>query len=292
MYKKIYLFALVLISMPLLSNSLPKDAKVLAAANESGRRKKSRRSVGPKPISGSMRDMSLAELEHNINFYRERGKKDTVIRYLEKAIPKHTDFVKIRNARLELADLYFDLGRHDKAGSIYTEYYEAYPGHTKAEYALVRAIMSQHKQVGACDQDNLLTKEVLDLSQQYLENKSYKKYRKYISELLSSCNQQLFDAEVKVFEYYFRRGNVVAAERRIKHIEDGKSLDKVTGAKQKVHVLKSLVKQAKAGKNPTRILRGANSLARMLADKDIAIQVSKKTAKQSFRGRKSYSDRF
>lgn len=292
MHKKIYLFALGLISVPLLSNNLPKDAKVLAAANESGLRKKTRRNTGPKLISKSFREMTLSELEHNIEIYRKRGKKDTMVRYLEKAIPKYTDFAKIRDARLELADLYFDLGRHDKAGSIYTEYYEAYPGYTKAEYALVRAIMSQYKQVGACDQDNLLTKEVLDLSKKYLENKSYKKYRKYISELLNSCNQQLFDAEVKVFEYYFRRGNVVAAERRIKHIEDSKSFDKVVGAKQKVHVLKSLVKQAKAGKNPTKILRGANSLARMLADKNTAIQISKKTAKQSSRGRKSYSDRF
>ena len=126
-------------------------------------------------IVKSIREQNEAELRHNLAIYLKYQNEDLSIKYLEALIALITDFVEIRDLRLQLADLYFKNERYDKAGSIYTEYYEAYPGYMSAEYALSQAIISKYKQTRDCDQDTSVTLEVIDLSKQCLQNKSYLK---------------------------------------------------------------------------------------------------------------------
>jgi outer membrane protein assembly factor BamD (BamD/ComL family) len=301
MQKNICLFSLgiLLLSNSIYSKELPKDATKTLAANTTkrSRRKRSRRKklknhsyIGPVLISKSIRDQSVSDLKHNLEIYLTTSKKSLTIKYLEALISKLTDFVEIRDARLQLADLCFSVPQYDKSGSIYTEYCEAYPGHTKAEYALSQAIMSKYKQIGACDQDNIITKEVLDLSQKYLKNKSYQKHRTQIIELLSACNTQMFDAEVKIFEHYFKRGNIKAAGRRVDYIVD-KVLPKVPSAKDKILVLQDLIKQAKAGKSHAKLLKSVNALEKMFASK-AEVQKTPNTLKAKGTKHKSHARRF
>jgi outer membrane protein assembly factor BamD (BamD/ComL family) len=208
-------------------------------------------------ISKSIREQDACELKHNLEIYLKYNNYDLAIKYIEMLIAKVTDFVVIRDYRLQLADLCFKTEKYQKAGSVYTEYYESYPGDANAEYALSQAILSKYKQVRACDQDNVVTQEVIDLSKQYLQNKSYQKYQKQILELFDACSYQLFESEVKVFEHYFKQGNLKSAQRRLDYMIE-KILPKLPNTKEKIDGLKDLMEQAKQGKNPFKILKSFN----------------------------------
>ena len=129
-----------------------------------------RKNADKRTISKPFRALTIPELEYNLKVYLRRnqgGDKESAINYLERLIAKYGDFAKIRDARLQLADLYFDRSNFTKAGEIYAEYFEAYPGHIKAEYALWRSILAKSKEMGACDQDNTVTSDIIELGQKY-----------------------------------------------------------------------------------------------------------------------------
>lgn len=210
-------------------------------------------------IVKSIREQNVEELKHNLDIYLKYQNEELSIKYLEALIALITDFVEMRDLRLQLADLYFKNERYDKAGSVYTEYYEAYPGYISAEYALSQAIISKYKQTRDCDQDTSVTREVIDLSKQYLQNKSYFKYRKQIQELSIVCSSQIFESEVQVFEHYFKNGYLKSAQRRIDYMKE-KILPKQLELKSRVDDLQELVNQAQAGKNPLKLLKAYHRL--------------------------------
>lgn len=211
-------------------------------------------------IAKSTREQTIDELKHNLEIYLKYNNTDLSIKYLEVLIAKLTDFVEIRDTRLQLADLYFKSERYDKAGSVYLEYYEAYPGYMSAEYALYQAILSKYKQVRSCDRDNSITLEVLELSKQYLQNKSYLKYQKEILDMLQVCSNQVLEAEIYVFEHYFKNGYLKAAQRRLDYIVE-KILPKQAQAKKKIDDLQDLLNKAKTGKNPLKLLKSYHRAA-------------------------------
>lgn len=244
------------------------------------RRQKCRSAVKYKLVSKAIRDQDEFELRNNLAIYLEMGNDDLAVKYLEALIAKINDFAQIRDLRLQLADLYFKNEQYLKAGSIYTEYYESYPGYTKAEYALSQAIAAKFKQMGACDQDNVITHEILELASRYLQNKSYKKYRQTVLGLFETCNNQLFEAEVNVFEHYFRQGYVVSAQRRLDYMTE-KILPKMPQVKGRIEALQNLVNQAKLGKNPLKLLKRMHNVDKTQhektqhVDRQTALQLNK-----------------
>jgi len=214
--------------------------------------------AGPKLISKGIRDQSEAELKHNLAIYIQRDNAHLIIKYLERLISKVTEFEEIRDLTLQLADVCSKNEQYEKSGSLYTNYYESYPGYEKAEYALFQAIMSKYHQIGECDQDTGSTKEVLDLSKQYLQNKSYQTYVKRVLDLFEDCNCQLLESEIKIFEHYFKQGHLGSAQRRLDYIAE-KILPKMPDIKERIAVLQDLVNQAKKGKNPIRLLKRMNN---------------------------------
>lgn len=210
-------------------------------------------------IVKSIREQDVNELKHNLAIYLKYQNEELSIKYLEALIALITDFVEMRDLRLQLADLYFKNERYDKAGSIYAEYYEAYPGYMSAEYALSQAILAKYKQTRDCDQDTSVTQEVIELSKQYLQNKSYLKYRQQIQDLSHACSGQLFESEVKVFEHYFKNGYLKAAQRRVDYMRE-KILPKQPDVKTRIDDLQDLVNQAQTGKNPLKLLKAYNRL--------------------------------
>lgn len=239
------------------------------------RLQKCRGSLKYQLVTKAIRDQDESELKNNFTIYLQLGNDDLAVKYLEALITKIDDFIQIRDLRLQLADLYFKNGQYLKAGSIYVEYYESYPGYIQAEYALSQAIIAKFKQMGECDQDNVVTNEVLELSQRYLQNKSYKKYRQKVLELFESCNNQLFEAEIHVFEHYFRQGYIAAAQRRLDYMRD-KIMPKMPNIKERLETLQSLVDQAKLGKNPLKLLkRMHNTSAAPRVDRETALKINK-----------------
>jgi outer membrane protein assembly factor BamD (BamD/ComL family) len=242
------------------------------------KRQKCRSAVKYKLVSKAIRDQDEFELRNNFAIYLELGNDDLAVKYLEALIAKINDFAQIRDLRLQLADLYFKNEQYLKAGSIYTEYYESYPGYTKAEYALSQAIAAKFKQMGACDQDNVITHEILELARSYLQNKSYKKYRQTVLDLFESCNNQLFEAEVIVFEHYFRQGFLVSAQRRLDYMNE-KILPKMPQVKNRIDALQNLVEQAKLGKNPLKLLKRMHNVEKTQhierIDRETALQINK-----------------
>lgn len=219
-----------------------------------------RKNSDKRTIFKPFKQLTIPELEYNLKVYLRRnlsGDKDSATRYLERLITKYSDFAKIRDARMQLADLYFELGNYERAGTVYTEYFAAYPGHKKAEHALWRSIVAKHKSLGACDQDNSVTQEVLELAETYLKNSSYKKYRKQLLELMLGCKTQLFESEIQVIENYFKQGRLTAVERRLNQLQAHKLIAEIPQAQARLNRLFNLLEQAKEGKNPIKLLKGS-----------------------------------
>lgn len=219
----------------------------------------SKHKIMAKMVSKSIRDQSIDELSYNLELYIQAGNLEMAVKYLEALIPKLLDFAHVRSNRLRLADLYFDLERYEKAGSHYSEYYDAYPGHETAEYVLWRALLAKYRQIGACDQDNGVTRDVLELTKKYLQNKAYQKFRTQVVELSQSCEKQLLEAEIVVFEHYFKQNQLDSAQRRLDYIQD-KILPKFSGEQPNLAVLYDLMTQARQGKSPIKLLHGRRIL--------------------------------
>ena len=247
-------------SQNITQSSQIKIKKVKACKKGFKKRQKAASPVSNEPtglITKSIRNQNVAELGHNLKIYlRPKTSRDyfMIVKYLEALINKSTDPLQIRDYRLQLADVYYETEKYAKAGSVYTQYYESYPGYHRAEYALFQAIMAKFKQIGACDQDNTITNEILELSQQYLQNKSYEKYQQQVTALFEACNNQTLESEIKVFEHYFRQGLLDSAQRRVDYMRD-KMLDKATNAKDRIQDLQNLLDQAKTGKNTLKLLK-------------------------------------
>ncbi len=206
-------------------------------------------------INKSVRDQSVAELKHNLQWYINDGQHlEIIIKYLEALIPKLIDDTEIRDYRILLADILFKAGKYERAGSAYMEYHDAYPGYKQAEYALYCAILSKVELIGACDQDCTATHEVLDLCKQYLQNKSNQKHRAAVEGLAHKCNRQIFESELSVFEHYYKQGFLGSAQKRLDYVIT-KILPTDLTLQSLIDGLQDLINQAKKGLNPKKIWR-------------------------------------
>lgn len=171
---------------------------------------------GSKKIS----DMQYAELEKQKNKLVAKGDKHLAIKYIERMVPLCTDLDKLSSIMLELADLLFDTEHIAKAERLYLEFLNLYPGDEKAEYASYRAIECAFKQTGDFFRDQSKTKEAITLAQEFLSRKQvFTTYTQQVIDILQQCQEKLFKSEMNVYDFYLKRGNMLAAETRLKNIE-------------------------------------------------------------------------
>lgn len=135
--------------------------------------------------------------------------------YLEHLITQSTDQMVLKDARLELADIQFDLGKMDKAAQYYSTFVLLYPGSCQAEYAEYKAILCRFYAMMSPDRDQTKTKEALALARAYLENGVYHEYKQQVQDIKTQCLTRLFESEQYIFDYHINQGNLTGAKQRM-----------------------------------------------------------------------------
>ncbi len=128
----------------------------------------------------------------------------------------HNQMCRLRLAR---ADIWLAAGEVEKAASGYREFIAQYPSHSQTEYARYKLIKILFAAMPTCDRDQSGTSEALQIAKDFLANKTYIKYRDEVTKVSQRCYCQLFDSEVKKFEFYVNHRFFVAANKRFKYIE-------------------------------------------------------------------------
>ena len=160
-------------------------------------------------------DMSFGELKDARHNLRYKHQLETFAKYSEQLLRLCENASERAEITLQLADAQFDAGRFDKASDNYNTFYQLYPGHSKTEYALYRAITSASMRILSADRDQTQTHETLELSQAFLERPLFTKYRKEVEKLRTDCYRRLLESELSICEFYIKRGNTKSAETRL-----------------------------------------------------------------------------
>lgn len=190
--------------------------------NEKKRKhKKSRRKKKEKKEERKISLMEYDELKKEKDRLIKKGNYEIAIKYIEKMVQKCKDLIELPSLMLELADLMFKIDQIQKAERLYSEFLNLYPGHEKAEYASYRAILCSYWQTNDYYRDQTKTNETIELANKFLTRKEvFAQYADKVSEILDACHEKLLQSEVNIFNFYLNKGDYLAAQTRLKNMED------------------------------------------------------------------------
>lgn len=180
--------------------------------------------VPPAALKKNVKTMTIEELQTAKEYCVATKNTSQAIIYLEQIVMNSSDQNILRNARLELADLYFEQGSIDKAGKLYTSYLALFPGSEDCAYVHYRAILCRFYETFSSDRDQTRTEETLILTQEYL-NRSLKDkefYTAYITEVenvQNQCCKKLFEHDRDICKFYCKKGNLKAADIHLAYMK-------------------------------------------------------------------------
>jgi len=164
------------------------------------------------------------------------GQKESAIKYYEKALPRCTDMTELKKLTLSLADLHFDSGDLEKAGKLYIEFGNLYPGDSKAEYVDYKAILSNFYLTLDTDRDQSFTQKTLTLAEKFLDRELYAEFASDVTGIRNKCCEKLVEYEIHVFNHYLTRGSFKSAQNRINYIKK-EFLEKLPGIEPRLLTL-------------------------------------------------------
>lgn len=171
--------------------------------------------------TSNIRDMDYDQLALAKKYYLELEHYERAIKCLERMLTLTAHPTQLNMIRLQLADLFFELGDFKKASKLYVGYLEFYPGTDKREYIEYKAILSHFYITLSADRDQTETQATLALTHSFLENKGfYTTYLQDVQDIQNKCYEKLVGTEMQVCGFYLRRGNTKAAEQRLAYIND------------------------------------------------------------------------
>ncbi len=180
--------------------------------------------VPPAEVKKNIKTMTVEELQKAKEYYSATNSKTNAISYLEQIITISSDQQLLKDFRLELADLYFDQGLITKANKMYTGYLGLYPGSEHRAYAHYRAILCRFYETFSADRDQTRTEETLILTQEYLnrsitDKEFYTAYVTDVENIQKQCCKKLFEHDMNIFNFYFKKANYKAAEVHLAYMK-------------------------------------------------------------------------
>jgi outer membrane assembly lipoprotein YfiO len=164
----------------------------------------------------NMRDMTYDELKVVKAQKKKENDVENLIRYNEKMLAMCKDMHELKDITLELADLLYASGDHEKAGKLYGEFIKLYPGTQEVEYAYFRAITCCFEGILESDRDQSRTKETLELTKRFLERADV--FEKHIDDVLkikTLCCERLIESEMNIINFYMVRNCYKAVQNRL-----------------------------------------------------------------------------
>ncbi len=167
----------------------------------------------------TIKTMRLDELYPAKNRYIKEGKTEFAKVTLERIITLENNQTKLKNARLELAQLYYEVEEYENAQKAYSEFAELYPGSKKREFAQYKAIACSCKQIDTSDRDQTSTHAAAKMAKCYLDEEDCTQYRKEINSLCNMCYEKLVEHELGVAHFYAQKNKPEAARKRVDYIK-------------------------------------------------------------------------
>jgi len=198
--------------------------------------------------SRDIKQLSSKELAQAVDLSIQLGWYDKALYYLQHMITSSKDSEKIKELKLQVADLLFEKGGLNKAGDAFEEYLDLYPGSDQAEYAHYKRVLCLFYQTLKTDQDQIPTRDAIKLTEAYLEKGiAYKKYRSEIRQIRHHCQVMLYENEVTVFDFYMKKKSYGAASGRLAYVKK-QYLTKLPGLEPEIVHLECRLAQAQGNK--------------------------------------------
>lgn len=181
------------------------------------RKKKSRE----KTAYVTFNNMNYEQLVERMAILIQDGNQTMAIKYLKRILTLCTDANALAGHMLELADLLFETGSHQKAVKVYREFVSLYPGSKRIEYALYRAVCASYKSTHSPDRDQTPTHETIELATMFLSRGDI--FTTYIAEVTTmrdECYKKLVESELNICSFYRSRGQDEWVEKRLAFIQE------------------------------------------------------------------------
>lgn len=175
----------------------------------------------PKPPAPAVtrrtpRTLNFEELQIAKEYTSAYGTPAQTTIYLENMVKQCSDPNLLKEIYLELADLYFEQGNLEKAAKLYASYGTLYPGSQHRAYVHEKAILCKFYSTLSSDRDQTATEETFKLTQNFLtkaqQDTLYQEYKDDILAIQKQCCKKMYDHEIDVFNFYYKKGNYRAAQ--------------------------------------------------------------------------------
>ena len=174
-------------------------------------------------LAKPVKDLTTDQLRQRLALDRERTYTEDAIKVIQQLIAlcnDQNDQAEVQQLRLEIADLYFELGKLKDAAKFYREYVKLYPGSKERDYAEYKKILCNFYAQLQPPRDQTRTSKTVALTTAYLNQESDEQaFRSDIAKIQSACYEDLFEHEKGIFQFYCKQHNYKAAETRLKNIK-------------------------------------------------------------------------
>lgn len=200
----------------------PRAEKIARHQQERGvRRARSKKQSTARTLrQKKMTKMTEEELETLLAQFEKSDRLDLVIKCLDQLILTSEDKHKLERYMLKLADLLRERNYLEKAGKLYKQFANLYPGSKRIEYVEYQSISCHYAETLTYDRDQSMTEETIKLADKFLDRGIYTTHNKEVQEIKNKCYEKLFDHEVGVFEFYANMGRIGAAQGRLREMRD------------------------------------------------------------------------
>ncbi len=164
-----------------------------------------------------IKSMTEEELRDYCNVCLSLEYFDEAIKGLEQLILITKNLAAAKEARIEIADIYFEKGMWKTAGEKYNEFIKLYPADRHLEYAQYKAIVSYYYCLPTHDRDQKTTQEIIDLADSLLKKEH--PFKDDIIQIRNFCYRKLYEHNTDIFNQYIKKGSYAAAEKRLTHIK-------------------------------------------------------------------------
>jgi len=166
------------------------------------------------------RDLTYKDLQESKARLIAEGRKATAIKHIEKMIPLCNNIQELRDLKIELADLFFELGNLKRSQELYHQFTQSYPGDQNIEYASYKAILCNYWMTLDTQRDQTITKTTVDLSKKFLARSDvFDQYTQEVQKILVDSQNKILESEIHIFKDYLNRGDELSAKTRLANIQ-------------------------------------------------------------------------
>lgn len=185
---------------------------------EFAEKKRAKRSKGKKEKARVFSEMTLAELKEARKKQQEAKNTEAVLKYTERMLRLAEDFEEGSALMLEYAGMLYDNGNIKKAGGLYSQFAELYPGNPHIEEALYKAVVCSFYNTLSFDRDQTETQNTITLADKFLGYSTFAQYRKQVLDIRLQCYQRIIQSELNVCDYYLKNKQPKAITKRLEHV--------------------------------------------------------------------------